>query len=131
MAVWFKQRCWVVWGVMFTGLIMGCAAKPAARPVVFEQTGLASYYSDALHGRKTASGELYDKNKLTAAHRHLAFGTRVAVRNLKNGHSVHVRINDRGPFVKGRIIDLSEAAARRLGMLQSGLATVQIISVHN
>lgn len=77
-------------------------------------------------GKKTASGEIYRSSKLTAAHRTLPFGTEVKVTNLSNGRSVKVRINDRGPYKKGRIIDLSKAAARKLGLLQKGIATVKI-----
>ena len=89
-------------------------------------TGKASYYADSLQGRKTASGERYNRNKLTAAHRKLPFGTRVRVTNLKNNRSVVVRINDRGPFVRGRIIDLSHQAARELDMVRTGVASVRV-----
>ena len=87
------------------------------------QVGLASWYD--LPGR-TASGERYDQQELTAAHRTLPLGTRVLVTNLANGHSVRVRINDRGPFKRGRVIDVSRAAARRLGMVGTGTARVRI-----
>ena len=100
-------------------------AKPAPSPPEF-QTGKASWYGDAHHGKKTASGELYDMRELTAAHRSLPLGTRVRVVNVENNRSVVVRINDRGPFVRGRIIDLSRAAALELGALGSGLFTVRI-----
>lgn len=92
----------------------------------YYQTGEASYYADAFHGRKTASGEVFDMHQLTAAHRTLPFGTRVIVTNLRNGKQVKVRINDRGPFVKGRIIDLSYEAARQLDMIRSGVTDVAI-----
>jgi rare lipoprotein A len=85
--------------------------------------GLASYY---WQGQQTASGETFDRTAMTAAHRTLAFGTRVRVTNLGNGRSVLVRINDRGPFVPGRVIDLSDAAAEALGMRAQGLARVKI-----
>jgi rare lipoprotein A len=88
--------------------------------------GYASYYADRLHGRRTASGERYHVRKLTAAHRTLPFGTLVRVRVLKTDASVKVRINDRGPFVKGRIIDLSWLAAKKLGLLRKGVAKVEI-----
>ena len=94
------------------------------RPAV--QTGKASWYGDAHHGKKTASGEAYDMHELTAAHRSLPLGTRVRVINVENDRAVVVRINDRGPFVRGRIIDLSRAAARELGPLGSGVFTVRI-----
>jgi rare lipoprotein A len=90
------------------------------------QRGKASYYDDSLAGKRTASGEIYDPKKLTAAHRTLPFGTRVRVTNLFNDKSVIVRINDRGPFVKSRIIDLSRAAAERLDMIDNGVVEVFI-----
>jgi rare lipoprotein A len=92
----------------------------------FHQTGSATYYSDKFQGRKTASGERYDRALLTAAHRSLPFGTMVRVTNLGNNRSVTVRINDRGPHKRSRIIDLSAAAARQIGMLRSGVARVGI-----
>lgn len=95
----------------------------------FKQTGLASYYADKFVGRSTANGEKYRHNKLTAAHKTLPFGTMVKVRNLENGKEVTVRINDRGPFVEGRIIDLSKSAAEKLEFVQKGLVRVEIISV--
>ena len=88
--------------------------------------GIASYYADALHGRRTANGERFDMHALTAAHRTLPFGTRVKVTNLDNGRSVVVRINDRGPYVKGRVIDLSKAAARELRFLDRGTTRVRL-----
>ena len=91
-----------------------------------DEVGIASYYDDSFHGRKTASGELYNKNKLTAAHRTLPYGTIVKVTRLDNKKSVRVRINDRGPYLKGRIVDLSRKAAERLDIIQDGHAKVQI-----
>jgi rare lipoprotein A len=90
------------------------------------ESGVASYYADHYHGRKTASGELFDMHALTAAHPTYRFGTRVKVTHLENQRSVIVRINDRGPFVKGRVIDLSLAAAEQLRMVRSGLAQVKL-----
>ncbi len=90
------------------------------------ETGLASYYGAEFHGKKTASGEVFDQWKLTCAHRKLAFGTRVKVTNLTNGKSVVVRVNDRGPWVSGRVIDLSYAAARKLDMIGEGVVKVRI-----
>ena len=90
------------------------------------ETGVASYYADSLHGNLTASEEPYDKEKLTAAHPSLEFGTRVKVTNLDNGKSVVVRINDRGPHTGGRIIDVSGAAADKLGLKDSGTARVEL-----
>ena len=87
---------------------------------------MASYYAKILHHRKTASGERFDNNAMTAAHRTLPFGTEVKVTNLNNGKSVSVRINDRGPFVKGRIIDLSRAAFSQIADLNKGVVKVEI-----
>jgi len=88
--------------------------------------GEASYYADKFVGRKTANGEIYRHGKLTAAHRTLPFGTRVRVRRLDTNAEVTVRINDRGPFKRGRIIDLSRSAARKIGLLTVGVADVEI-----
>ena len=90
------------------------------------EEGMASYYADSLHGNLTASEEPYDKDAMTAAHRTLTFGTRVKVTNLDNGRSVEIVINDRGPYSQDRIIDVSGAAARQLGMIDSGTAKVSI-----
>ena len=98
-------------------------APPSATGV---QTGRASWYGDVHQGKKTASGEIYDMHTLTAAHRTLPFGTRVRVTNIDNGRSVVVRVNDRGPFAHGRLIDVSHAAARELGVLGAGLFTVRL-----
>lgn len=88
--------------------------------------GLASWYGEKFHGRRTASGETFNTNELTAAHKTLPFGTRVRVRHATTGKEVTVRINDRGPFTKGRVIDLSRAAAAAIGLLQSGVAPVLV-----
>lgn len=90
------------------------------------QRGVAAWYGGKFHGRKTASGERFDKNALTAAHRELPFGAVVRVVDASSGRSVVVRINDRGPFNKRRVIDLSEAAARELDMIDRGVAQVEI-----
>ena len=104
--------------------------RPAIRPELVNpstpETGIASYYGTKYHGRPTASGETFNMHELTAAHPRLAFGTRVKVTHLANHKSVTVRINDRGPFVKGRVIDLSQAAANELQMVNSGLAPVKL-----
>lgn len=94
--------------------------------VVQTLTGTASWYGGKFHGRKTANGEVYNQNALTAAHRYLPFGTEVVVTNHNNGESVVVRINDRGPFTGGRIIDLSRRAAAEIGMINSGTARVTV-----
>ena len=93
---------------------------------LLRQMGIASWYGGWHHGRKTASGERYNKAAYTAAHRTLPFNTLVKVHNLENNQEVVVRITDRGPYIKGRIIDLSEAAARRIGMYRPGLARVEV-----
>ena len=90
------------------------------------QIGKASYYGKTFHGRKTANGETFDMYALTAAHLQLHFGAKMRVTNLSNGMSVVLRINDRGPFVKGRIIDLSYGAAQKIGLVQSGVAKVKL-----
>jgi rare lipoprotein A len=120
-------------------LVTGCAKKkraatpPSAPRAVAalprigdEESGVASWYGHPYHGRPSSSGEIYDMEQLTAAHRTLPFGTVVEVRNLDNGRAVSVRINDRGPFVEGRIIDLSHAAAREILMLGPGTANVRL-----
>lgn len=88
--------------------------------------GMASYYGDEFHGKKTASGEIYNKWDYTCAHRKLPFGTKIRVTNMENKKSVIVRVNDRGPFVKNRIVDLSYAAARDIDMIPKGVVKVKI-----
>lgn len=90
------------------------------------ESGNASYYADFFNGRKTASGAIFRQRKKTAAHKTLPFGTRVTVMNEKNGKKTKVRINDRGPFVNGRIIDLSKKSARKIGMINDGVVPVKI-----
>lgn len=90
------------------------------------QTGMASYYADRFDGLPTASGEAYRKDQLTAAHRTLPFGTMIKITNLKNGKFIIARVNDRGPHVKGRIVDVSKAAAEKLGFIRQGVARVQV-----
>lgn len=101
----------------------------APSPSTHVEVGTASWYGEAFHNRRTANGELYDMHALTAAHRTLPFNSRVRVTNISNGQSVEVRITDRGPFVPGRVIDLSYAAAKRLDMWQQGTARVKIETV--
>jgi len=97
-----------------------------AKEPVRAYAGVASWYGGQFHGRKTANGERYNMNELTAAHKTLAFGTKVRVTNKSNGKSVVVRINDRGPYVGKRIIDLSRGAASQIGMINSGVANVTL-----
>ncbi len=92
----------------------------------WKEIGEASYYSNKLHGKKTASGQIYNKNHFTAAHRTLPFGTKLKVTNLSNNKFVVVTINDRGPYAKSRIIDLSLAAAKEIDMIKQGIANVQL-----
>jgi peptidoglycan lytic transglycosylase len=107
-----------------------CYPAPAASAPIslnrFVETGYASWYGSHYHGRVAASGNIFNRQKLTAAHRTLPFGTRAKITNLRNGCSVIVRISDRGPFVPGRIVDLSEAAARELDLLESGVSRVRL-----
>ncbi|MEN8159509.1 MAG: septal ring lytic transglycosylase RlpA family protein, partial [Myxococcota bacterium] len=95
----------------------------------YSERGVASWYGPDFHGRATANGETYDMNDMTAAHRNLPFDSVVEVRNRDNGRKVRVRINDRGPFAKGRIIDLSRAAAAEIGLVRSGVARVRVEAV--
>lgn len=90
------------------------------------QNGMASYYGPGFHGRRTANGERFNMNAMTAAHRSAPFGSRLQVTNLGNGRSVVLRVNDRGPFVRGRIVDVSSGAASALGMKGAGTARVRI-----
>ena len=106
--------------------LAGCAGAGRGKAAGPARTGVASYYADKFQGRRTASGERFDQRKMTAAHRTLPFGTRVRVTNATNGRSVVVRVNDRGPFVNGRVIDVSRAAAEKLGMVRAGLAQVKV-----
>ena len=102
------------------------APDPVGRAVSAAQVGIASFYHSALAGRLTANGERYDESALTAAHRTLDLGTRVRVTNLENRRSVVVTVNDRGPYAKGRIIDLSRRAARVLGFVHDGVTKVKV-----
>lgn len=109
-----------------TLLLSGCASQGQVDPQGYRAEGQASYYGARHHGNKTASGERFDQNALTAAHRSLPFGSQVQVTNLRNNKIVMVRINDRGPYAKQRIIDLSQKAAEQLGMLRDGVVPVRI-----
>ena len=111
-------------------VLAACSSqRPAKQDTSYQASGLAGYYAQSLHGRMTASGEPYHKDQLTAAHRWLPFDTRLKVINLSNGREVEVRINDRGPFIKGRIIDLSYAAAKTLRMIRQGVVKVRVEQV--
>lgn len=118
-------RARAVLAVVLTLSAAGCARLPYA-PKSGVEVGVASWYGQEFHGRPTSSREVYNMNDMTAAHRTLPFGTHVMVTNLANDRSVVVRINDRGPFVRGRIIDLSQAAARVLGVIGPGTARVRL-----
>jgi len=102
------------------------AYRPPSDKVVYREEGIASWYGGKFHGRKTSSGERYDMYALTAAHRTLPLGTIVRVTRTGNGRSIVLKVNDRGPFIDGRIIDLSYGAARRLRMVEDGLANVVV-----
>jgi rare lipoprotein A len=125
-------------GVMVGGLgLLGACAPRAARPTPSEkprpaeprdylEEGLASYYGPGFEGRPTASGEKFNPQALTAAHRTLPFGTCLRVVDRESGRSVEVRVNDRGPFVRGRVVDVSLAAAKKLGLVEKGLSRVRL-----
>lgn len=106
--------------VLFTAMFAFCPAAIACSG----ETGLASWYGPGFHGKKTASGERFNENAMTAAHKTLPLGTVVKVTNQRTGKSIKVTINDRGPFVRGRIIDLSKAAAAKLGTKHDGIRKV-------
>jgi rare lipoprotein A len=137
--------------VVLIFFFIGCAApekKPTARPGLpapykigrtwyqpikhahgFRERGIASWYGKDFHGRKTANGETYNMHGISAAHKTLPLGTYVRVRNLRNDQTIVVRINDRGPFIRGRIIDLSYGAARKIGLVGPGTAPVEIVAL--
>lgn len=132
-ASWTQRRALFV--TLLCVVLSGCAKHQTTRAPVQPpkparigktEKGIASWYGEPYHGRRAANGEIYDMEKLTAAHRTLPFQTWVEVTNLKNGKSVEVRITDRGPFVDGRIIDLSRAAAREIDMVRMGIAPVRL-----
>jgi len=114
---------------VLAGLVLATMSGPAlAGSGTHQFSGVAAYYSPNYHGR-TANGVHYDPSRLTAAHRTLPFGTRVRVTDRKTGRSVEVTVNDRGPFTRGRVIDLSLAAAKQLGMIDRGLARVDAMVI--
>ena len=115
--------------ILVASMVVGCSStadREDSSTSGYKEVGKASYYASKFQGRKTASGEPYDKSKMTAAHRKLHFGTKIKVTNLQNGKSVIVRINDRGPFIKGRIIDLSSSAFSRIANLKKGIIEVRL-----
>ena len=124
------MRATSLWLVLVL-VLTGCATGRASRIDGSGLSGQASWYGHPHHGRRTSSGEIYDMNKLTAAHRTLPLGTRVLVTNLDNGRTVEVRINDRGPFRRNRVLDLSYAAARQLGAVGEGVipVTLKIVTI--
>lgn len=134
-----RRFCWRSLGLLVLVLVglNGCGSRPILPDLApdapvssgYRAEGKASYYGSRHHGRKTASGEKFNMHALTAAHRSLPFGTRVRVTNLRNHKSVVVRINDRGPYSRGRIIDLSEQAARELNMIRAGVVPVEIVEL--
>ena len=110
-------------------LLAALALAPGRSGAQALETGVASWYGPNFHGKRTANGEVYDKERLSCAHKTMAFGTYLRVLNLDNGSSVVVRVNDRGPFAKNRVVDLSEAAARIIGMIASGTARVSLTPI--
>jgi rare lipoprotein A len=120
-----------MWAAVIAGsmVVSGCAGLTKGQAdldIGMKERGIASWYGDDFHGWVTASGEIYDMHTLTAAHRTLPLGTIVRVTNVVNGRNVVIRINDRGPYVNGRILDLSYAAAKRLDMLHDGISAIQL-----
>jgi len=142
--------CLLVWLAFLSGSITGCSSAatgnydhPTQRPYSinnqvyypipssygFNQSGIASWYGPHFHGRPTSSGEIYDMHGMTAAHKTLPMNTMLLVKNLENDREIVVRVNDRGPFVQGRIIDLTHTGAQKLGILGNGTARVQIVAL--
>lgn len=125
------------YGIVLLILLSACASKREVRyapydpsqKIPYREVGLASWYGEDFHGRKTANGEVYDMYAMTAAHRTLPLNVRVRVTNLENGKKTELRINDRGPFVAGRIIDLSKSGAGTLGFLTQGTARVEVETI--
>ena len=119
-------------GLLLSALVYGCRSAPPpvdrfpGYPVGYVERGVASWYGPGFHGNKTANGERYDMHKLTAAHRTLPLGSVATVRSLTSGRHITVRINDRGPFAKGRILDLSLAGAQALGMTGNGTDHIEL-----
>jgi rare lipoprotein A len=112
-----------------TALFATVQVSSGAAPAFADSVGTASYYGKGFDGHRAANGEIFNMHAMTAAHRSLPFGTQLQVTNMKNGRSVVVRIQDRGPYVRGRVLDLSYGAARALDMITSGTARVKMVSV--
>lgn len=123
---YMMQFCAVVAALVLSTACSWVPKGEAQLDVGLKDRGVASWYGEQFHGKQAANGELFDMEALTAAHRTLPLGSMVRVVNLANGKHVHVRINDRGPYVNGRILDLSHAAAAHLGMVEGGLSVVQV-----
>jgi rare lipoprotein A len=121
----------IIFGIALA--IAGCTTTPPpkteAEPTAYTETGNASFYADEHASEKTASGELYNPNLKTAAHRTIPLGSKIKVTNVDNGKSVDVTVNDRGPFVEDRIVDLSKSAFSSIGSLSSGVITVQLVVI--
>ncbi len=119
---------WPLWVLLITPVVQApLAAHPSTPPKVIKVwSGVTSWYGDRFDGRKTANGEIYDMFAATAAHPWLPFGSLLRLTNLRNGHSQLVRINDRGPFMDGRELDVSFAVASRLGLIETGVARLRI-----
>lgn len=127
---WKLALVLVLIAILLGAFLSSCATyREGKASPTFSTEGYASWYGPGFHGRRTANGERYNQNALTAAHKSLPFDTKVRVINLENDREVIVRINDRGPYVRGRIIDLSKKAAKELAMLGSGTAKVRIESL--
>lgn len=124
----FERHIYRLIALLIFSIMMASCASTAPRlgERGYTEEGKASYYGRKFQGRKMANGEPYRRNKMTAAHKTLPFGTRVEVTNLQNKKKVKVEITDRGPFIRGRIIDLSEAAARRLNFIDAGVVPVKM-----
>ncbi|TDI57510.1 MAG: septal ring lytic transglycosylase RlpA family protein [Alphaproteobacteria bacterium] len=120
-----KIQSWLASLSVVALALAACSSTPEIAAAKTE-SGKASWYGSGLQGRKTASGERFNMNTFSAAHRTHAFGTKLCVKNLRNGRGVTVRVNDRGPFVRGRAVDVSRKAAQSLGMIGSGTASVRV-----
>ena len=127
-----RFKCYKILAIAVVLFLVSCSDSKTAKHVktqqVYGQTlqGVASWYGKPFHGRRMANGQRFDMNKLTAAHRHLPFGTRVEVTNLQNDQKIVVTITDRGPFIKNRILDVSRKAAQELGFIGTGTARIEM-----